>query len=179
MNGALGGAVVSDFDGTLTNLEVGWNSLRETLAVDHIEDLWRDRGMQRWAAVTEAEVEAARTASPVPFVMDALRSVPAVAVLTSNDEAAVETFLDRWPELGSKVRVVVGRRTLGGPKTDFEIFSSGYSRCRDAIASHDTGQISYLGDQTYELDFARTLGAATFGVLDLDPTRPGPGPGRD
>lgn len=175
MNGALGVAVVCDFDGTLTNLEIGWDSLRETLSVDRIDDLWRDRGMQRWAAVTEAEVHAARTASPVPFVMHALRSVPAVAVLTSNDEAAVETFLDRWPDLRSRVRVVVGRRTLGGPKTDFEIFSSGYARCRHAIASPDAGQIAYIGDQTYELDFARALGAATFGVRDLDPTTRGPG----
>lgn len=71
--------------------------------------------------------------------------------------------------------MVVGRRALGGPKTDFEIFSSGYARCRHAIVSNDAGPIAYIGDQTYELDFARALGAATFGVRDLDPTVRGPG----
>ena len=70
--------------------------------------------------VTRAEVDAAKAAPPVPFVMEALDSVPVLAVLTNNDESAVETFLDRWPELRARVRAVVGRRALGGPKTDFD-----------------------------------------------------------
>jgi len=169
VNGSLGAAVVSDFDGTLAHLDIAWDALRETLSVARIEDLWADAGMQRWETVTRAEVDAARTAAPVPFVMHALRSVPSIAVLTSNDETAVETFLDRWPDLRSKVRTVVGRRTLAGPKTDFEIFSCGYARCRAAIASHDGAPIAYIGDRAYELDFARRLGADPVGVTELDP----------
>jgi phosphoglycolate phosphatase-like HAD superfamily hydrolase len=169
VNGTLGSAVVSDFDGTLAHLDIAWDALRETLSVARIEDLWADREMQRWETVTRAEVDAARTALPVPFVMHALSSVAAIAVLTSNDERAVETFLDRWPDLRSKVRTVVGRRTLAGPKSDFEIFSVGYARCCAAIAAHDRARIAYLGDRAYELDFARRLGADPFGVGDLDP----------
>jgi phosphoglycolate phosphatase-like HAD superfamily hydrolase len=174
VNPRLGVAVVADFDGTLANLEIAWARLRETLSVARIEDLWADPGMQRWDAVTDAEVDAARTAAPVPFVMHALRSVPAIAVLTSNDEAAVETFLDRWPELRARVRLVVGRRTLAGPKTDFAIFSAGYDRCSRAVASQDRPQITYIGDRAYELDFARRLGADTVAVTELDPTTRGP-----
>jgi phosphoglycolate phosphatase-like HAD superfamily hydrolase len=177
VNRALGAAVVSDFDGTLANLEISWPALRERLSVARIEDLWKDPDMQRWDTITYAEVEAARTASPVASVLEALGTVPDIAVLTSNDETAVETFLGRWPELGSRVRVVVGRRTLGGPKTDFEIFSTGYQRCVHAIAAHDPMSVAYVGDQEYELDYARRLGASTFGVSELEKAPRGPGEG--
>lgn len=175
MNGTLGAAVVSDFDGTLARLDIAWDALRDQLSVARIEDLWRDPGMQRWETVTRAEVDAARTVAPVPFVMHAFSSVPAIAVLTSNDETAVETFLDRWPELRSKVRTVVGRRTLAGPKTDFEIFSFGYARCCAAIVSPDDARIAYVGDRAYELEFARRLGAEPFDVTELDPSVRGTG----
>ena len=42
VSAALGDAVVSDFDGTLAKLAIPWPALRETLAVDRIEDLWND-----------------------------------------------------------------------------------------------------------------------------------------
>jgi len=172
---SLGAAVVSDFDGTLAHLGIPWQSLRESLSVARIEELWKDPDMQRWDAVARAEIEAARTASPVPSVVRALGSVPSIAVLTSNDEGAVEVFLDRWPELASRVRVVVGRRALAGPKTDFEIFSSGYAKCLQAIAVPDPAGTVYVGDQEYELEFARRLGANTLGVHELDDESRGPG----
>jgi phosphoglycolate phosphatase-like HAD superfamily hydrolase len=175
VNGPLGAAVVSDFDGTLAHLDIAWDALRVELSVARIEDLWADPGMRRWETVTRAEVDAARTAAPVPFVMDALSQVPAIAVLTSNDETAVDTFLDRWPDLRSRVRTVVGRRSLAGPKTDFEIFSSGYARCCAAIAPNDRPRIAYIGDRAYELDFARRLGAEPFAVTELDPAVRGTG----
>ncbi len=175
MTRSLGSAVVSDFDGTLARLDVAWQALRETLSVDRVDDLWSDPGPQRWDAVTRAEVEAARTAAPVPFVMHALSSVPAIAVLTSNDEDAVQTFLDRWPDLRSRVRAVVGRRALGGPKTNFEIFSVGYATCLRAIDAKESSRITYIGDSEYELDFARSLGADAYGVSELEAATRGRG----
>jgi phosphoglycolate phosphatase-like HAD superfamily hydrolase len=175
MSSLLGAAVVSDFDGTLAHLDISWQSLRESLSVARIDELWKDPDMQRWDAVARAEVEAARTAAPVASVVRALEPVADIAVLTSNDEGAVEAFLDRWPELGSRVRVVVGRRTLAGPKTDFEIFSSGYEKCLRAIATHDPAGTVYVGDQEYELEFARRLGAKSLGVHELSEASRGPG----
>jgi phosphoglycolate phosphatase-like HAD superfamily hydrolase len=175
MSGLLPRAVISDFDGTLAQLDISWQSLRESLSVARIEELWKDPDMQRWEAVARAEIEAARAASPVPSVVRALAPVADIAVLTSNDEGAVEAFLDRWPELGSRVRVVVGRRTLAGPKTDFEIFSSGYAKCLRAIEVLDPAGSVYVGDQEYELDFARRLGAGTVGVHELEHAARGPG----
>jgi phosphoglycolate phosphatase-like HAD superfamily hydrolase len=164
---SLGEAVVSDFDGTLAKLEIAWQSLRETLGIERIDDLWQDADLRRWDAVTSAEIEAAAGAEPVTSVIEALGSVSAIAVLTSNDEAAVETFLERWPELRARVRTIVGRRTLGGPKTDFEVFSSGYATCLDAIGA-ESPMITYVGDMRYELDYARRLGARAFDVKELE-----------
>jgi phosphoglycolate phosphatase-like HAD superfamily hydrolase len=176
VNEPLGDIVVSDFDGTLAKLIVPWQSLRETLAVERIEDLWKDPDPRRWAAVTRAEVDAAHTASPVPAVMQALESVRTIAVLTSNDETAVETFLGGWPDLRARVRAVIGRRALGGPKTDFTIFSKGYARCvRAASAGAEGADITYLGDMRYELDYARRLGARALDVTELESAPRGPG----
>jgi phosphoglycolate phosphatase-like HAD superfamily hydrolase len=175
MTRELGEAVVSDFDGTLADLEIPWPSLRAELSVARIEELWKDPDMERWHTVARAEIEAARTASPRSSVIDALGSTPAIAVLTSNDEAAVETFLDRWPALRSRVRLVVGRRALGGPKTDFEVFAAGFARCLRAVSAHDASAVAYVGDQEYELDFARRLGASTVGVHQLEAAANGPG----
>ena len=179
MNRALGEAVISDFDGTLARLEVPWQALRETLSVGRIDELWLDADMGRWETVARAEVDAARTASPLPAVMDALSDVRVVTVLTSNDEAAVEMFLDRWPELGAKVRAVVGRRALGGPKTDFHVFSAGYAGCVRAIGATGASDapIAYIGDMSYELDYARRLGATAFDVKDIQAPSQPPGEG--
>jgi phosphoglycolate phosphatase-like HAD superfamily hydrolase len=176
VSNALGEAVIADFDGTLVRLPISWAALRESLSVARIEELWHDPDMRRWETVTRAEVDAARTAPPVPFVLEALHSVPVLAVLTNNDESAVETFLDRWPELRARVRTVVGRRALGGPKTDFAVFSSGYASCLRALEA-DGAPVAYVGDMSYELDYARRLGANVFDVNDLKAASQRPGKG--
>ena len=176
MSATLGAAVVSDFDGTIAKLAIPWEALRRTLAVERIQDLWKDPDAGRWDVVARAEVEAAQTATPVPTVMQALDAVPAIAVLTNNDETAVAAFLDRWPELRARVRAVIGRRALGGPKTDFAVFSKGYARCVQAVAgSTGDAEVTYIGDMRYELDYARRLGAKTFDVTELGAATPGPG----
>jgi hypothetical protein len=176
VSGTLGKAVVSDFDGTLARLVIPWSTLRETLGVGRIEELWRDADLGRWDPGTSAEVEAARTAAPLAFVLDALEGVPAIAVLTNNDEQAVATFLEHHPQLRARVCTVVGRRTLRGPKSDFEVFSAGYARCVEALAAEGPS-IAYVGDMSYELDYARRLGAHAFDVTDLEAASPGSGKG--
>ena len=64
MNGVLGEAVISDFDGTLAQLEISWQSLRDELAVDRIEEIWHDPDTRRWETVTRAEVAAAAWRPP-------------------------------------------------------------------------------------------------------------------
>ena len=171
MSPALGTHVVVDFDGTLTHLAVPWAALRDALCVARIEDLWKDSDMGRWEAVTRAEVDAAGVAVPSEPVTTALAGVPSLAILTNNDETAVERFLARYPELRARVRLVVGRRSLAGPKTDFDVFSRGYRRCVAAVApAGRPASITYVGDMAYELDFAQRLGATAVAVTALQMT---------
>ncbi len=66
------------------------------------------------------------------------------------------------------MRIVVGRRGLGGPKTTFDVFASGYRHCVDALGPRRDGTpITYVGDMAYELEFARRLGAHTVAVDEL------------
>ena len=166
--GAISSAVITDFDGTLAMLGVPWDALREALAVERIADLWRETDRQRWETVTRAEIEAARTALPVARVIRALDSVAAIAILSNNDEDAIRVFLKRFPPLCSRVRHVVGRRALNGPKTDFVVFSEGFDACKRALTVQD---VTYIGDMTYELEFARSLGARAIDVKALEDER--------
>lgn len=168
----LGRAPIVDFDGTLARLDVDWQELRRGLGVDRIDDLWsapggRDPAGRAWAEVTCAECAAAELAPAVEPMLEALTgpSVAAFAVLTSNSTAAVEAFCARYPQLALRLVLVVGRESLGGPKTDFGRFRAGLARCRTALSLlHGAGQAVYAGDQPYELEFARRLGARPIDV---------------
>jgi phosphoglycolate phosphatase-like HAD superfamily hydrolase len=165
----LGPAPVVDFDGTVARLEVAWAALREEAGVQRIDELWSSGGFDPWTDVTRAEVLAAETATAVAAVVQHLAATDAVAVLTSNAEQSVEAFLARYPELARRVVVVVGRETLAGPKTDFDVFSRGYRRCVEATAdARGDGPVVYVGDMQYELDFATRLGATAISVSSLE-----------
>lgn len=160
-----GRAPILDFDGTLAQLEVEWSELRDKLGVRRIDDLWAAGADAHWAEVTAAEVEASRIAKPVPAVLLLLHDVERFAILSNNSELAVGAFLDRFPELRARAALVVGRETLGGPKTRFDIFERGYGRCLAAVGHPP--QPTYIGDQAYELAFAQQLGADAVGVASL------------
>jgi phosphoglycolate phosphatase-like HAD superfamily hydrolase len=157
--------LILDFDGTLARLDVAWDDLRRKLGVRRIDDLWGSARDPFWAEVTAAEVAAARRAVPIPAVSHLLRATDRFAILTSNSAEAVGAFLERFPELQSRVAVVVGREALGGPKTEFDVFERGFRAC---LATLGTDRTTYIGDRPYELEFARRLGAEAVGVASLD-----------
>jgi phosphoglycolate phosphatase-like HAD superfamily hydrolase len=164
----LGPAPIVDFDGTLTCLVVEWGDLRTRLRVDRIGRLWESKRADAWAHVRDAEVEAARHATPFEPMRAAIAKSTAFAVLTSNSEDAVAEFLRRFEALQSRVAVVVGRETLAGPKYDYEVFRRGFMTCVQATAPTRTdGPVVYTGDQAWELEFARRLGAKAFDVHEL------------
>lgn len=164
----LGPAPVVDFDGTVATLDVPWDDLKRRLGVHRIDELWGRTG-DGWAAVARAEEEAAGRAVPVATVLEALRRARAVAVLTSNSEASVWRFLARHDDLRAVVVAVVGRETLAGPKSDYEVFARGFRRCVGATAAaRPLGEkVLYVGDQDYELRFARRLGACAMHVSEV------------
>jgi FMN phosphatase YigB (HAD superfamily) len=162
----IGPAPVLDFDGTIARLNVDWTELRRRLNVDRIDDLWtRTRG---WSEVTDAEVRGATTAAVISPVVAILSKVQGFAVLTSNDARAVHRFMDRFPDLKNRLAIVVGRGELGGPKTDFGLFDEGVQQCLAATNQYRNGeQAVYVGDSSYELDFASRLGLKAVDVKDL------------
>lgn len=173
MRSTTGLALVSDFDGTLADLRVDWPALRAQLEVKSILELWI-RGAGAWSEVTFAECAAAATARPVSVGHELALSSMACAVLTNNSELAVRRYLDRHPTLERRVCAVVGRESLDGPKNDETRFTSGFAQCVDALSErlgHVPTIVGYVGDQDYELEFARRL---TSTVIDVRTTSPSP-----
>ncbi len=168
MSSILGPAPVVDFDGTVTLLPVDWEALRDAAGVPFIEDLWRTGGLDVWAAVTEAEMEAVEQAHPIEATFRALGDVEAFAILSANSEASIHTFLARYPDVAVKVRLVVGRETLNGSKRDPDRFAHGFQLCRAATERERDGTpVIYVGDRQYELELARAAGAHALHVSDL------------
>jgi hypothetical protein len=159
----VGTALVSDFDGTLVALDIDWASLRRELEVSSILDLWQPAG-PGWSRVTEAEVRASTSSPIVPVGFRTALDFDAVAILTNNSEAAVAAFLARFPDLASRVVAVMGRESLGGPKNDQRVFSSGIDRLTAILGP--TRSFTYMGDQDYELEFASRY---TRKILDVRP----------
>lgn len=174
MRSIAGPAPIADFDGTLAVLPVPWGELRERLEVRRIGDLWGDTGA-RWSVVEEAEVAAAKVAEPIRSTHEVLMDGRAVAILTDNSENAVRAYLERFPGLEARVLAVVGRESLKGPKSDEDVFERGFAMCVDAIAGVLGGdQVTYLGDQSYELELADAHGARVLRVSEdgvLEPWR--------
>jgi phosphoglycolate phosphatase-like HAD superfamily hydrolase len=165
----LGLAPVVDFDGTLARLDIAWQALRDRSGVVRIDELWQRDTADVWHDITEAETRAAAIAPPLEAVVVHLERVEAIAVLTSNSEASVSTFLRRFPDLERRVIRIVGRETLAGPKTEFTVFERGYQECVAATADARGSQpVIYVGDMDYELEFARRLGATAVAVADLE-----------
>lgn len=165
MSPSLGPAPILDFDGTIARLRVDWQALREQLGVQRIDDLWAAGQQNLWEIVRKAEDHGAATAEPCSSVVAALTSAETIAVLTSNAESSVAAFMHRFPDLAARVRLVVGRKQLGGPKTNFEVFARGFERCVEATAVERGGDdVVYVGDMQYELDFAGRLGAIAINV---------------
>jgi phosphoglycolate phosphatase-like HAD superfamily hydrolase len=172
----LGRAPIVDFDGTLARLDVDWAGLRTRLGVGSLNDLWETvdpstdgwRDDAAWRAVTEAEIDAARDAEPVPPTVAALLSCAAFAVLTANSEAAVAVFLDAQAPLRALCVTVAGRETLRGSKRDPAAFARGFRRCADATAGARGGAVPvYVGDLPWELAAARRLGAVAIDVREV------------
>lgn len=158
MNSILGPAPIIDFDGTLARLDVPWDDLRTEAGVTHIRDLW-NRVPEAWTPVSRAEERSARVADVVPAMQKALGHTSSFAILSNNSEAAVWQFLERFTDLVSRVRLVVGRETLAGPKNDFDVFARGFTACVEATAgARGRSPVVYVGDLSYELAFARRLG---------------------
>ncbi|MBD35942.1 MAG: hypothetical protein CL512_04160 [Actinobacteria bacterium] len=152
---------ISDFDETILKLDIDWNALREKLKVNKISDLWQNSNSEKsWLLIQEVELAAARTGKFLSHTVDLLESANSFAILTNNSESAVKAALSRSSRLNERCSIIVGRETLEGPKQDQERFAKGFSKCLESLSlNKKNSSIYYLGDQDYELEFARSLRA--------------------
>jgi hypothetical protein len=161
---------IFDFDGTLTNLNVNWVEIRQTLNIASIEDIWsfeEDERKRAWCLVSEAEVRATEIADPISSVVDLLNCVD-FAVLTNNSEIAVSDFLDKQA-LGFSNQQIIGRTWLGKSKRNFERFSQAIEHIlgeRLEKPNSPKEKVGYFGDSDYELEFSDLIGLESFRVND-------------
>lgn len=161
MSSIAGRALVTDFDGTLTELAVDWAAIRRDLGVSRIGELWQ-RGIEAFAPLTAAEVDGARDGIDRAGTMAFARTFETFAVLTDNSELAVHAFLGRHPDLQRRCVCVAGRESLGGSKHQGSVFRRGAAACLEALAVASRDCV-YVGDHPTELAYAAELG---FRVVD-------------
>ena len=163
-SGLLGPATISDFDGTLINLDIDWAKLRNQLGINSLTELWSE-SLDGWDLVTRAEVIAAGSSTFVTTVISELHQVEELAILTDNSIQAVDTALERLPWLKERVRSVVGREVLLGSKWDPAIFTTGFELATSSLLLSSSQSLpTYVGDSAYELEYARSLGSTVFEV---------------
>ena len=167
--------IITDFDGTVCRLEIDWSAVRRRAGVARIGELWEREDPASWDTVTAAEVDAATIAPPISAVLEMLTESQGFAVLSNNSADAVAAFLNRYPIIAARCRLVIGREELQGPKEDAERFARAYARCLAALGAA-TDDVDYLGDQDYELALAARCGARVrrinaAGSIDPAPSR--------
>jgi phosphoglycolate phosphatase-like HAD superfamily hydrolase len=165
MSSTTGRVLITDFDGTLVKLAVDWPALRDRLGVQRIGDVVTRGDPELLRAIAAAEREGAMAGQPVEPALAFVRGFDRCAVLSNNSEIAIDAFLSGYPEIRTRCEVVVGRESLGGPKSEREHFVNGLEICRRALGGSE--HVVYLGDTAYELAFARELGLETIDVASL------------
>jgi phosphoglycolate phosphatase-like HAD superfamily hydrolase len=165
MSSTTGRVLITDFDGTLVKLAVDWPALRARLGVQSIGDAVTRGDPQLLHTIAAAEREGAIAGQPVEPALAFVRGFDRCAVLSDNSEIAIHAFLSGYPEIRARCEVVVGRESLGGPKSEREHFVDGLEICRRALGGGE--HVVYLGDTAYELAFARELGLETIDVASL------------
>lgn len=156
--------VISDFDGTITKLEVDWVNLRKSLGVDSIDRLLAYGESPSWSTLTNAELMSVTALWASGDVMNAIENAKAFSVLTNNSEKTVQRFFEIQDSVSVKPATVVGRESINGSKTNFHNFRSGIERCLNTMACEDGDEIWYIGDSIYEIEFASKLGLSSYKV---------------
>ncbi|MBV8301326.1 MAG: hypothetical protein JOY68_05340 [Candidatus Dormibacteraeota bacterium] len=160
-------ALITDFDGTLVHLAVDWTALRRELGVAAIADAVRRGDAQSLSRIAVAERDGAVRGQPVPEGIDYVLRFPAFAVLTQNSETAVHAFLDQNSQLRRRCRVVLGRETHQQRKRDAPVFAELIERCMKQLEAVDVTEVTYLGDEAYELELASGIGLRAVDVASL------------
>ena len=156
-------SAIFDFDGTLTNLQVDWIELRRLLSISRISEIWTfSNSKLRESMRIISEFEISGLTNEVILERAKIESLQQFSVLTNNSEKTVETFFEKM-NLNSrspKLRPIqiVGRETLLNQKENEDTFMRGVQIILDSMEVSSPSECLYIGDQPYELDFAKKSG---------------------
>ena len=162
--------VISDFDQTLINLEINWNSFRNEYDLNRVADIWKmgkQRQQKALKALCQLEIQAAGK-SDIHSCCKSILSNKLIGVLTNNSETAVNLLfekLSRELDVDLTGTKVVGRETLGGPKENKQLFSQGIHLILSHAKLEETDDLLYVGDSEYEIKYAQEIGLKTRRIL--------------
>jgi hypothetical protein len=152
--------VISDFDGTISVLNVDWTSLRTKLKVKSIEDLLCVGIQPSWNILRTAELDGVQSQWVSSEVRTILQGSTSFSVFTNNDQDAVEEFFSRQ-QTAAKPSSIIDRKKIEGSKKVFEKFKTGITLCMESMGCISTKGVLYLGDSDYEMSYARKIGLET------------------
>ena len=163
---------IFDFDGTLTDLNVDWVSLKKKISVTRISELWDFELAEKQNAFSIiSDFELKGTKSELNFDRRKFERFSKFAILTNNSEKTVEYFFEllnlehKWPQLDPVL--VVGRETLQGPKEIQDVFQSGIRLIFETLQIENAFDCCYIGDQKYELSYAAKFGLRAIDILNF------------
>ena len=164
-------SAIFDFDGTLTNLHVDWIELRRLLSVSRMSEIWTfSNSRLRDAMRIISEVERSGLTNELSVERAKIYSLEHFAVLTNNSETTVEKFFENLNLNSHLPRLepiqIVGRETLLNQKEDKRTFFRGVQIILESMDVESPGKCMYIGDQQYELDFARQFGMKSLNILE-------------
>jgi hypothetical protein len=151
----MGNSLIFDFDGTLTQLSVNWQALRNALGLEKLSDYWSlSVDEQSSASVEISRAELLGLTNKPLIDLKILQNCRSWSVITNNCESTVLAFLER-ESIANKPSMILGRESLKGPKEDFKIFE-GAVRLISELSN--TSEQVYFGDSEYEIEYCSVLG---------------------
>jgi phosphoglycolate phosphatase-like HAD superfamily hydrolase len=163
---------IFDFDGTITNLNVDWNSLKTEIAVEKISEIWNLEESQKIAAIKIiSEYEIAGLSFDLIFDREYFELFQKFSILTNNSEETVARFFYELNRNSSLIKIkpekIVGRSKLQGSKENEKIFNDQIVCLLMAMKIRYPSNCVYIGDQEYELEFAKKIGLETFHIREF------------
>lgn len=157
---------IFDFDGTLMRLDVNWSEIRNDLGIVSVEEIWshsEEQQLKEWEKISSAELEAFGRSKAIASTSALLPDIK-FGVLTNNCEEVVANFLVSVGINPNDVPII-GRNWLRTSKKNFERFSQAVAQIASTTSNPENFfnlNLGYLGDSTYELDYALELGFQSY-----------------
>jgi len=160
---------IFDFDGTISNLRVDWDKIREKFSLRKVSDFWFMENYKKQEVmeyISQREIDGIECR--LNFEKSALSLFREFGVLSNNSEKCIGIFFSNeiWQLTGgiNVPKVVVGRESLKGSKEDRKIFEKGINMILSNWTDTNVNKCLYVGDQNYEIAYAQELGLSSLSI---------------